>query len=77
MDYLTPDSECKQCPDCGEIKRLTEFTLSKKNRDGRGTYCRTCFSKRDRAYREKRAAAEGRTLRTRRVVPEGMKYCAR
>ena len=77
MDYLTPDLSFKRCPDCGETKALQEFTLSKKNRDGRGTYCRQCFAMRDRLYRERRAAAAGRTLRQRRVVPSGMKYCAR
>jgi Recombination endonuclease VII len=78
VDHLTPDfSASKRCPDCGEIKSLSAFTLSKKNRDGRGTYCRPCFNKRSRAHREKVATSEGRTIRRRREVPAGQKYCPR
>jgi hypothetical protein len=77
MDQLTPDYSSKRCPDCDEIKPLTEFTLSKKNRDGRGTYCRPCFNKRYRAHRARKAASEGRTVKSRFAVPSGFKYCPR
>src|SRR3954447_2103828 len=77
MDQLSPDYRSKQCPDCGEFKSLAEFTLSKKNRDGRGTYCRPCFNARSRLQREKKAAAEGRIVKRRRIVPDGQKYCPR
>lgn len=67
----------KRCRDCGESKNLDDFTISKKNRDGHGTYCRACFNKRDRDYRERRAAAQGREVRRRREVPPDMKFCSR
>ena len=78
MGRLTSDySESKKCPDCGEVKPLVEFTLSRKNRDGRGTYCRLCFNERSRRHRERRAELEGREIRRRVAAPAGFKYCAR
>src|SRR5947209_5408685 len=65
----------KRCRDCGGLKPLTAFPPSKKNRDGRTTYCRPCSNIRARRSREKRREAEGRTVRRRPEVPAGMKYC--
>ena len=72
MDQLTP---VKKCPDCEQVKPLTEFPPDKRRRDRRSTYCRACFAVRYRAHRERKAAAEERTIRKRRVVPEGQRWC--
>jgi len=74
MDQLTP---VKLCPDCQETKPLKEFTLNKRRPDGRGTYCRACFNVRSRDHRERLASNEGREIKRRRDVPDGMKYCPR
>lgn len=65
----------KTCRDCLRELPLTDFSPSKKNRDGRTSYCRPCFRVRDRTYRDARAAAVGRTVRTRPVVEEGHALC--
>jgi hypothetical protein len=54
---------------------LTDFSPSKKNRDGRTSYCRPCFRVRDAGYRAARAAASGRTLLPRPVLPDGYARC--
>lgn len=74
VDQLTPDSQ-KRCSDCGEMKSLEEFVTDRRRRDGRGTYCRACFAVRYRAHRERKAAAEGRTLRPQRETPHGSRWC--
>ena len=74
MDQLTP---VKFCPDCEQLKPLTEFSTDKRRRDGRTTYCRSCFAVRYRQHREKKASAEGRTIKDRRKVPDGQKWCPR
>jgi hypothetical protein len=33
-------ADTKRCPDCGEVKPLTDFPPQKKRRDGRHTYWR-------------------------------------
>ena len=65
----------KRCRDCGEIRPLDEFSPSRKNRDGRVSYCRQCLAVRHQRYRREKAAAEGRQLRERRRVPEGSRWC--
>ena len=65
----------KVCRDCRQELPLTEFSPSKKNRDGRGSYCRPCFRIRERGYRASRAAAEGRTVQVPPVLPEGHARC--
>lgn len=67
----------KQCRDCCEVLPLSHFAPAKRARDGRTYYCRACFGLRDRAYRDRRAAAEGRRLPVRREVPDGQAYCPR
>ena len=63
------------CPDCRQVKPLLDFPRNKGNKNGHGTYCKACYSIRYRAHRERKAAAEGRTLRVRPEVPEGSAYC--
>ncbi|CAA9348624.1 MAG: hypothetical protein AVDCRST_MAG16-2207 [uncultured Frankineae bacterium] len=63
------------CRDCGLELPLEDFSPSKKNADGRTSYCRPCFRVRDKAYRAARAAARGTTVRTRRAVAEGHGHC--
>ena len=72
-----PDSstECKRCRDCGTQKPLSAFSPSKKNRDGRVSYCRECLAARHQKYRRANAAAVGRVIRERRPVPEGHRWC--
>ena len=65
----------KVCRDCGKDLPLTAFSPSKKNRDGRTSYCRPCFRVRDAAYRAARAAAQGKAVRPRAVLPDGQARC--
>lgn len=57
----------KTCKDCGINKSLEEFAPSKKNRDGRTSYCRPCYNVRDRAYRAARRS--GPPVRVRNADP--------
>jgi hypothetical protein len=41
------------CRDCGEIKPLETFVLSKKSPTGRGTYCRSCQNARSNETRQR------------------------
>ena len=54
---------------------LSEFSPSKENRDGRTSYCRSCFRVRDAGYRAARAAAQGKIVRPRPVLPDGRARC--
>jgi hypothetical protein len=65
----------KTCRDCGQELPLTDFSPSKKNRDGRTSYCRPCFRVRDAGYRAARAAAQGKAVRPRPVLPDGHARC--
>jgi hypothetical protein len=65
----------KRCRDCGEAKPLTAFPRNRGTKDGYGVYCKACFSVRYRDYRTRKAAAEGRTIRQRRQLPTGQKWC--
>src|SRR5581483_1565057 len=65
----------KQCRDCGETKPLSEFPRNRGTKDGYGIYCKSCFAVRYRAYRVRKAAAAGRTVRRRRQLPAGQKWC--
>ena len=71
----SPSSAHKRCRDCGELKELDAFPRTPRRKDGRGTYCKTCYSVRARAHRERKAAKEGRVIRERRSVPAGMRFC--
>jgi hypothetical protein len=64
-----------RCPDCGDVKPLEAFPRSAARKNGRGLYCSPCFAVRYRSYRERKAAAERRTIRVQRPVPEGMARC--
>lgn len=65
----------KTCSDCGTEKPVAEFPRNPSTSDGYGTYCKACFAVRYRIHREKKAAAAGRSIRARRVGPEGTKWC--
>jgi len=69
-----PDS--KKCRDCGFEKPLNEFPRNAGLPDGHGIYCKACFAIRYRAHRERKAADQGKTVRERRVAPQGHKWCA-
>lgn len=65
----------KRCRDCEETKSLDEFPPSKKNRDGRTSYCRRCTNLRHQRYRRSRLEREGRVPRVRRKLPPGFRWC--
>jgi hypothetical protein len=66
----------RKCRDCGEVKPLTEFHISPRRTDGRGSYCKLCFNERSRTSYAKRVAEEqGREVRRPRAVPEGHRFC--
>ncbi|MQA83418.1 MAG: recombination endonuclease VII [Streptosporangiales bacterium] len=68
-------SPYKRCPDCGEVKPVTEFRRNAANPDGLSFYCRACYSRRDRAGYRARQAKKGKTVRERVPVPDGHKRC--
>jgi hypothetical protein len=43
----------KRCPDCGELKPLSEFPRNKRTKDGLATYCKPCHNARGRASRDR------------------------
>lgn len=51
MDHMNT-TLTKTCSKCGEDKELTDFTLDKRNRDGRGSYCRVCHQEYVKKYRK-------------------------
>src|SRR4051812_40352191 len=78
MSQVSPEKtigDGKRCPDCDLTKSLDKFPRNSKRGDGRGMYCRLCIAIRQRASRERKAAAEGRVLRQRRDVPDGHRWC--
>jgi hypothetical protein len=48
----------KRCPDCGEIKSVTEFGKDRTRGDGRYPYCKTCRNARDKINGAKYRATE-------------------
>ncbi len=52
----------KTCRDCLRELPLTDFSPSKKNRDGRTSYCRPCFRVPDRTYRDLRVTVLGPSM---------------
>lgn len=60
----------KWCRRCEQVKRLENFSLHSKMRDGRQTYCRECFAD---IYRAKRSDA-GFVTRP-KDIPAGHKFC--
>ena len=71
----------KLCHDCATDKPLSEFWKSQASRDGLAPYCTACFSLRNRAASDRRAAKAGRKVRHQKsrtfVTDEGMRYCPR
>jgi hypothetical protein len=63
----------KKCIDCGVKKPFDAFSPSKKNRDGRASYCRTCVNVRNVSYRDQR---RGRPS-ARAAALAGQKWCPR
>lgn len=69
---MSSDIPQKECPECGLTKPVAQFPKNSGRPDGCGYYCKDCYAKRYRAHRERKAAAEGRTIRERRVLPPGL-----
>jgi hypothetical protein len=71
----------KVCRDCLVEKPAAEFWASKVSPDGHAPYCIPCFKIRNTASAVRRAAREGRTIRTRRPrpaeIPAGYRFCPR
>lgn len=65
----------KRCRDCNHRKPLDEFPRNRSMPDGHGIYCKTCYSMRSKASYRRRRAARGLSVRERREVPEGYKWC--
>ncbi len=65
----------RRCRDCDAWKPLAEFHTSPRRPSGRGSYCKPCFNKRSKTSYRKRAAAVGRTVRDREVLPAGVRRC--
>ncbi len=65
----------KVCRDCGTAKPLEDFSPSKKNRDGRVSYCRPCLRVRNRAYRDARAGSEPTRKHPARLSSPDVKWC--
>jgi hypothetical protein len=75
-DSLHPELDgYKSCPDCSQIKPFSQFPRNVRRSDGFGLYCKACFAIRYRKHRERKAEAAGRTVRSRRLVPAGHKFC--
>ncbi|MFI6601052.1 endonuclease VII domain-containing protein [Nonomuraea sp. NPDC050536] len=72
----TPEG-LKRCPDCGEVKDVSEFGRNKRLADGLARYCKACFQGRHAKSYRRRAAAAGKVVRERLEVPEGQKFCPR
>jgi hypothetical protein len=52
LDRVVPEG-CKWCPDCDEVKPLTQFPAARANPSGRHTYCKPCHNARGRATLER------------------------
>ncbi len=66
----------KVCRDCGECKPLEDFPPSKKNKDGRVSYCRPCSRVRNRAYRDARTGGGPTRKHSARLSSPENKWCA-
>ncbi len=65
----------KMCHDCSVEQPLTNFPRNKGRPDGRGRYCKSCYSVRAAASYARRRATEGRQVRRRVEVPPGTARC--
>ena len=53
----------KPCPDCGEVKPLSEFGNDKRNKDGKRVYCKPCNNAHAAAWREANPDKEAESQR--------------
>lgn len=65
----------KVCRDCGAEKPLEDFSPSKKNSDGRVSYCRPCMRLRTARYNDTRRGGPPVQGVRANPVPEGRKWC--
>lgn len=49
----------KRCPDCGDVKPLTDFHRNPVRKDGRGTYCKPCANTQTRERQARKRAEMG------------------
>jgi hypothetical protein len=52
----------KRCPDCEQIKSVDDFNNQSRRADGKMTYCKPCFRKRNYASRKKNPTAKNRAV---------------
>tara|TARA_B100000131_G_C18007453_1_gene569066 strand:- start:106 stop:768 length:663 start_codon:yes stop_codon:yes gene_type:complete len=52
LSRLPEEGAEKLCFDCGEVKMISEFYRSSSTKDGLGTYCKSCNSRRCKKYRD-------------------------
>jgi hypothetical protein len=64
----------KECRACGVSKPHSDFSPSKKNRDGRVSHCKECLRARGARDRDARRGSPP-SRKTARVTPPGMKWC--
>jgi hypothetical protein len=63
-EVIVPDGH-KRCPECGEVKPLTEFPTSKRSRSGYLSYCKPCHLAACNKSREKQGGNRNYHLRRR------------
>lgn len=67
----------KQCPHCGKILPVSEFTKNKGNKDGLNRWCKNCDNEAQRTYYAKRQSVPKKEKNTVKIteVPDGYKIC--
>lgn len=81
--------QAKTCPDCEEMKPLSVYYDNKRNRDGKGTYCKECAAirrtathrkdpDREKHWQRKSKKRRGENRKSpEHYHPSGTKHCAR
>lgn len=57
-EHIKRTEEGKNCSKCGKHKPWTEYQVSKRNKDGKQAYCKSCSSEHDRKRREEKKVAK-------------------
>jgi hypothetical protein len=66
--------DAKKCPDCGEVKLVTEFQKNSARADGLQCYCKKCSLKRKKAYERQRYKTDS-SYKLTRIVSSGVLHC--
>jgi Recombination endonuclease VII len=65
----------KRCPDCREIKPVSEFGRNKSLKDGFSFYCLACNRERSNAWYRQHRKALGKEVRDYSWIPDGFRWC--